>query len=65
MVTMGKGMAPKKNYNDKKYKDNYDGIDWSGVRKNSEGLMGSKTQVHKDKRKKEIDKQHKKEIDNG
>ena len=26
---MGKGMTPKKGYNDKKYKDNYDSIDWS------------------------------------
>ena len=30
---MGKGMEPKKGYNDKKYKDNYDGIDWSSTRK--------------------------------
>ena len=37
---MGKGMTPKKGYNDKKYKDNYDSIDWSSVRKNSKGLMG-------------------------
>ena len=55
-------MKPK---NDKKYKANYDSIDWSGVRKNSKGLMGSSTQIHKDKRQKEIKKQHKKEIDNG
>ena len=47
---MGKGMTPKKGYNDKKYKDNYDSIDWSSVRKNSKGLMGSKTKVHEDKR---------------
>ena len=52
---MGKGMRPKKGYNDKKYKDNYDSIDWSSVRKNSKGLMGSSTKVHKDKRQKEID----------
>ncbi len=26
-------MAPKKGYNDKKYKDNYDSIDWSKTRK--------------------------------
>ena len=58
-------MKPKKNYDDKKYKANYDSIDWSGVRKNSKGLMGSSTQIHKDKRQKEIKKQHKKEIDNG
>jgi len=32
---MGKGMEPKKGYNDKKYKDNYDGIDWSSTRKNN------------------------------
>ncbi len=30
---MGKGMSPKKGYNDKKYKENYDSIDWSSVRK--------------------------------
>ena len=30
---MGKGMEPKKGYNDKKYKDNYDEIDWSSTRK--------------------------------
>lgn len=30
---MGKGMEPKKGYNDKKYKDNYDSIDWSSSRK--------------------------------
>ena len=29
---MGKGMEPKKGYNDKKYKDNYDDIDWSKTR---------------------------------
>ena len=29
---MGKGMEPKKGYNDKKYIDNYDGIDWSKTR---------------------------------
>jgi hypothetical protein len=29
---MGKGMTPKKGYNDKKYKDNYDTIDWSKTR---------------------------------
>lgn len=32
---MGKGMEPKKGYNDKKYKDNYDEIDWSSTRKKS------------------------------
>ena len=26
---MGKGMAPKKNYNHKKWYDNFDKIDWS------------------------------------
>ena len=26
---MGKGMIPKKGYNDKKYKDNYDSINWN------------------------------------
>ena len=29
---MGKGMEPKKGYNDKKYKNNYDTIDWSKTR---------------------------------
>ena len=60
---MGKGMIPKKGYNDKKYKNNYDGIDWSSVRKNKQGLMGSKTRVHKDTKQSKIDKEHKKEID--
>tara|TARA_R100000479_G_C6271414_1_gene159648 strand:+ start:473 stop:610 length:138 start_codon:yes stop_codon:yes gene_type:complete len=26
---MGKGMTPKKGYNDKLYKDNYDSINWN------------------------------------
>jgi len=30
---MGKGMTPKKGYNDKKYKANYDEIDWSAHKK--------------------------------
>ena len=30
---MGKGMEPKKGYNQKKYEANYDGIDWSSTRK--------------------------------
>ena len=60
---MGKGMTPKKGYDDKKFKANYDGIDWSGVRKNRQGLMGSKTRVHEDNRRKKQDKIHKKEID--
>ncbi len=30
---MGKGMTPKKGYDDKKYKANYDTIDWSSTRK--------------------------------
>jgi hypothetical protein len=29
---MGKGMQPKKGYNQKKYEENYDGIDWSATR---------------------------------
>jgi hypothetical protein len=60
---MGKGMTPKKGYNDKKYKDNYDGIDWSGVRKNKQGFMGSKTRVHPDSRAKLKAKIDKQEID--
>lgn len=57
-------MTPKKGYNDKAYKDNYDAIDFSSVRKNRQGLMGSKTRVHNDTRGKQIDKIHKDEIDN-
>lgn len=60
---MGKGMTPKKGYNDKAYKDNYDAIDFSGVRKNRQGLMGSKTRVHEDMRAKIKAKEAKKEID--
>jgi hypothetical protein len=30
---MGKGMQPKKGYNQKKYDENYDSIDWSSTRK--------------------------------
>ena len=33
---MGKGMAPKKGYNDKKYKANYDSIDWTSTKKTKE-----------------------------
>ena len=33
------------------------------VRKNSKGLMGSRTQVHRDKRREEIKKRHKREIE--
>ncbi len=62
---MGKGMKPKKGYNDKKYKDNYDTIDWSSHRKNKDGMMNSKTKVHDDKRQKELDKEHKNEMYNG
>ena len=57
-------MTPKKGYNDKAYKDNYDGIDWSSIRKNKQGLMGSKTRVHEDTRQKQIDKIHQDDIDN-
>ena len=60
---MGKGMTPKKGDDDKKNKDNYDGIDWSSARKNSKGYMNSATKVHKDKRQKVKDKQHKDEIE--
>ncbi len=56
-------MTPKKGYDDKKFKANYDGIDWSGVRKNREGLMGSKTRVHEDQRAKIKAKIDKQEID--
>ena len=60
---MGKGMRPKMGYNDKKYKANYDNIDWSFTRKNRQGLMNSSTQVHSDKRQKDTDKRHQREID--
>ena len=60
---MGKGMTPKKGYNDKAYKDNYDAIDFSSVRKNRQGLMGSKTRVHPDRRTKIKAKIDKQEID--
>ena len=60
---MGKGMTPKKGYDDKKYKDNYDSIDWSSTRKNKQGYMNSGTKVHKDTKQSKIDKEHKKEID--
>jgi len=33
---MGKGMQPKKGYNQKKYDSNYDLIDWSKTRKPKE-----------------------------
>lgn len=82
---MGKGMEPKKSYDDKKYKANYDGIDWSSTRrdknksyntsyvgdpkakvkarKNKQGLMGSKTRVHGDRKAKHTKKIHQEEID--
>lgn len=31
---MGKGMTPKKGYDNKKYNENYDSIDWSKTRNN-------------------------------
>ncbi len=40
---MGKGVRPKNFYDDKKYKANYDGIDWGAHRK--------KKKVKKDERK--------------
>jgi len=33
---MGKGMQPKKGYDQKKYDKNYDSIDWSKTRTNKE-----------------------------
>jgi hypothetical protein len=33
-LNMGKGMTPKKGYDQKKYDENYDSIDWSKTRKN-------------------------------
>ena len=35
MLHMGKGMQPKKGYDQKKYEANYDDIDWSSTRKNT------------------------------
>ena len=60
---MGKGMEPKKGYNDKAYKENYDGIDWSSTRKNSKGYMNSATKVHEDKRDKILKDIQQKEIE--
>jgi CDGSH-type Zn-finger protein len=40
---MGKGMEPKKGYNDKKYKKNYDDIDWASTRKNKNKCGCGKT----------------------
>jgi hypothetical protein len=62
---MGKGMAPKRGYNDKLYHKNYDGIDWNTkpkVRKTKTGLMNSSTKVHEDKRNKIKDTEQKDEI---
>ena len=60
---MGKGMEPKKGYNDKAYKDNYDEIDWSSTRKNKQGYMNSATKVHEDKRDKILKDIQQKEIE--
>jgi hypothetical protein len=56
-------MEPKKGYDDKKYKDNYDGIDWSSTRKNKQGYMNSATKVHEDKRDKILNNIQQKEIE--
>ena len=55
---MRKGIKSKRGY-----KDNYDAIDFSGVRKNRQGLMGSKTRVHGDRKAKHTKKIHQEEID--
>jgi hypothetical protein len=44
---MGKGMAPKKRYNDKLYKENYDDIKW-----NSDKISNGKSNKTKGNRKK-------------
>ncbi len=44
---MGKGMAPKKGYNDKLYKENYDDIKW-----NSDKISNGKSNKTKGNRKK-------------
>ncbi len=36
---MGKGMIPKKGYNDKAYKDNNDKINWSSTRNKNDAKV--------------------------
>lgn len=45
------------------YKNNYEAIDFLGIRKNRQGLMGSKTRVHGDRKAKHTKKIHQEEID--
>lgn len=59
---MGKGCKPRKGHSITKYGEGFDHIDWT-PRKNKEGMMGSKTRVHKDKREKHKRKIQEKEID--
>ena len=44
---MGKGMKPKQGYNQKKYEENYDSIDWSSTRKTSQDEIHTKQQASK------------------
>ena len=41
---MGKGMKPKQGYNQKKYEENYEGINWSSTRKKQ------KNEIHSSKK---------------
>lgn len=46
---MGKGMKPKQGYNQKKYEENYDNIDWSSTRKSKQN-----NEVHSSKKPKGV-----------
>lgn len=48
---MGKGMKPKNGYNQKKYEENYDEIDWSSTRKTK-----SQNEVHTKQQDSEVEK---------
>ena len=58
-VDFGKGFINNSNFN----LIGNDAIDFSGVRKNRQGLMGSKTRVHGDRKAKHTKKIHQEEID--
>lgn len=44
---MGKGMQPKKGYNQKAYDENYDEIDWSKTRKKNVRTSKQTSKVEK------------------
>lgn len=44
---MGKGMKPKQGYDQKKYEENYDDIDWSSTRKKSQDEVHTEQQDSK------------------